>query len=428
MPEYRLLTRHFGVEGQKEIATYERSGGYAMLAKALKEYTPETLVQYIKDSGLRGRGGAGFPTGVKWSFVAKGTGKPTYLLCNADESEPGTCKDRDLIDFDPHLVIEGCIIASYAIGAHVCYIYARGEFAEGALTLEHALAQARLRGFLGRNINGSGFDCEIYVYRGGGAYICGEETALIESLEGKRGMPRVKPPFPAAVGLYGCPTVVNNVETLATLPRILEIGLDEFKKLGTEKSTGTKLMSVSGHVKRPGNYEVKMGTPLLELINDLAGGIPNGKKLKAVIPGGSSVPVLPADRCDCNVDFESLQQAGSMLGSGGCIVMDEDTDMVWSTVRLLKFYEHESCGKCTPCRDGTGWLARIFARILAGGGRPEDLGLILDICGNIEGNTVCPLGDAAVWPIQSSIKHFRAEWEDALAGRRQVRPHPWAFA
>jgi NADH-quinone oxidoreductase subunit F len=360
--------------------------------------------------------------------VAKNTGKPTYLLCNADESEPGTCKDRDLIDKDPHLVIEGCLIAAYAIGASTCFIYARGEFASGAKLLERCLAEARQRGLLGRGILGSSFDCEIHVHRGGGAYICGEEPALIESLEGKRGMPRVKPPFPAVVGLYGCPTVVNNVETLATLPRLLEIGVPAFRALGTEKSPGTKIMSVSGHVRRPGNYEVKMGTPLLELINDLAGGVPEGRRLKAVIPGGSSVPVMPADQCNCNVDFESLQQAGSMLGSGGCIVMDDTTDMVWSTVRLLKFYEHESCGKCTPCREGTGWLSRIFDRILEGGGKPGDIELVLDICSNIEGNTVCPLGDAAVWPIQSSIRHFRSEWDDAVAGRRRVAPPPWTFA
>jgi NADH-quinone oxidoreductase subunit F len=420
--------RNFGCERQQELKVYEKAGGYAMLAKAMKEFQPAALVELVKASGLRGRGGAGFPAGLKWSFVAKNTGKPTYLLCNCDESEPGTCKDREIILADPHLLIEGCLIACFAIEAHTCYIYARGEFAEGAQVLEKAIAEARAKGYVGKNILGSGFDCDIYMYRGGGAYICGEETALIESLEGKRGMPRVKPPFPAVVGVYGCPTVVNNVETLATLPRILEIGVEEFRKLGTEKSTGTKIMSVSGHVNRPGNYEIKMGTPLLELINDLAGGIPGGRKLKAVIVGGSSVPVLPADRCNCNVDFESLQQAGSMLGSGGCIVMDETTDMVWSTVRLLKFYEHESCGKCTPCRDGTGWLSRIFDRILSGGGKPEDLELILDICSNIEGNTVCPLGDAAVWPIQSSIKHFRQEWEDAIAGRRRVSPPQWAFA
>jgi NADH-quinone oxidoreductase subunit F len=427
VPEHQLLTRNFGRAGQSELATYEQSGGYTIWSRVLKEFKPEALVSLVKDSGLRGRGGAGFPTGLKWSFVAKNTGKPTYLLCNADESEPGTYKDRELIDRDPHLVIEGCLIAAYAIGAPVCYIYARGEFASGARLLRTCIEAARARGYLGKNILGSGFDCEIHVYRGGGAYICGEETALIESLEGKRGMPRVKPPFPAVVGLYGCPTVVNNVETLATLPRLLEIGVPAFRALGTEKSPGTKIMSVSGHVRRPGNYEVKMGTPLLELINDLAGGVPDGRKLKAVIPGGSSVPVLPADRCGCNVDFESLQQAGSMLGSGGCIVMDDSTDMVWSTVRLLKFYEHESCGKCTPCREGTGWLSRIFDRILQGAGRPEDLELVLDICGNIEGNTVCPLGDAAVWPIQSSIKHFRREWEEALAGTRRVSLPAWRF-
>ena len=428
MPEHRLISRNFDVERQGDIGVYEGSGGYAQLARALKEYSPADLVELVKASSLRGRGGAGFPTGVKWSFVARNTGKPTYLLCNADESEPGTAKDRDIIDRDPHLLIEGCLISAYAIESEICYIYARGEFASGAKTLERAIAEARHKGYVGRNIMGTGFHCDIYVYRGGGAYICGEETALIESLEGKRGMPRVKPPFPAVVGLYGGPTVVNNVETLASLPRILEIGVDAYKALGTEKSAGTKLMSVSGHVKRPGNYEVKMGTPLLELINDLAGGVPDGRTLKAVIPGGSSVPVLTADQCDCNVDFESLQKAGSMLGSGGCIVMDDTTDMVWSTVRLLKFYEHESCGKCTPCRDGTGWLSRIFDRILAGTGRREDLELILDICDNIEGNTVCPLGDAAVWPIQSSIKQFRGEWEDALAGRRRVAPPGWSFA
>lgn len=427
MPEHKLVMRNFEVPDQATLTVYEKSGGYQSLAKVLKQYKPEELVALVKDGGLRGRGGAGFPTGLKWSFVAKDTGKPTYLLCNADESEPGSFKDREIIDCDPHLVIEGCLMACYAIDSEICYIYIRGEFASGAKLLETCIQEAREKGYLGHNIMGSGFNCEIYLYRGGGAYICGEETALIESLEGKRGMPRVKPPFPAVVGLYGCPTVVNNVETLATLPRLLEMGNDAFKALGTEKSAGTKIMSVSGHVAKPGNYEVTMGTPLMELINDLAGGVPGDRAIKAVIPGGSSVPVLPADMCNCNVDFESLQEAGSMLGSGGCIVMDETTDMVWSTVRLLKFYEHESCGKCTPCRDGTGWLSRIFDRILSGGGHPEDLELVLDICDNIEGNTVCPLGDAAVWPIQSSIKHFRSEWEDAIAGRRKVAAPHWEF-
>ena len=399
---------------QRRIETYVAHGGYTAWKKALADMTPDQVREEVKESGLRGRGGAGFPTGMKWGFIPKNLDKPRYLICNADESEPGTCKDRVLMERDPHGVIEGMAIAAYAIGSHLMFIYIRGEFGEPIRCMQQAVKEAYEQGQLGKNIHGSGYDLEMVVHTGGGAYICGEETALLNSLEGERGQSRIRPPFPAIEGLYACPTIVNNVESLATVPHIINRGAKWYRTLGTEKSAGTKIFSLSGHVKRPGNYEVELGFPLKKLIYDPAygGGILGDKKLKAVIPGGSSTPFLPGDAIDdVNLDYESLTEAGSMLGSGAVIVLHEETCIVWAIERLIHFYRHESCGKCTPCREGTGWLEHLISRIEAGEGRPGDVEKIDDICGNILGRTICPLGDAAVMPIQSAIKHWRDEWE-----------------
>jgi len=390
---------------------YIEHGGYQALPKALKEFTPDQVTEEVKKSALRGRGGAGFPTGMKWSFVPKESKRPKYVVCNADESEPGTGKDRDLMRFDPHQMIEGMIIAAYALGARDNYIYIRGEYWYILEILEKALAQAYERGYLGDNILGSGFDCNIYVHPGAGAYICGEETALLESLEGKRGHPRLKPPFPAVVGLYGGPTVVNNVETLAVVPWIILNGGDRYRQLGTEKSGGTKLYTVSGHVNRPGNYEVPLGYPLMSLIND-CGGIAGGRKFKACIPGGSSVPILTAEECEkVTLDYESVAAAGSMLGSGGVIVMDETTDIFETTRNITHFYKHESCGWCTPCREGTRWLYKVFDRMHRYEGRPGDVELLYDMADKILGKSFCALGDAAAMPVQSAINKFREDFE-----------------
>lgn len=386
-------------------------GAYKSWEKVLKGIKREELIQIVKDSGLRGRGGAGFPTGLKWSFVPAASPKPKYLCCNADESEPGTCKDRVLMECDPHSVIEGVMIASFAIDCHIAFFYIRGEYDLSKRRIEKAIDDAYSRGFLGKNIFGSGYDLDIVLHRGGGAYICGEETALLSSLEGEKGLSRIKPPFPAVSGLYACPTVVNNVETLANLPRIVMNGGQWYAAMGTEKSKGTRIFSVSGHVKKPGNYELELGTPLRTLIFDYAGGILDDKKLKCVIPGGSSVPVLMPDQLDTPLDFEAVQAAGSMLGSGAVIVMNEDTCMVWVAEILAHFYMHESCGKCTPCRQGTGWLYEIVHRIEHGMGRMEDLDTLLDLARNIEGNTICALGDAAATPVISTLKNFRSEYE-----------------
>ena len=399
-------------EGSEKLEVYEREGGYKALEKALKRMSPEEVTAEVKESGLRGRGGAGFPTGMKWGFLARDTGKPVYLLVNADESEPGTFKDRSIIELKPHMLLEGSIISAYAIGAHVAYIYIRGEFVRQAEMLERAIAEARKKGYIGKNILGSGFDLEIYVHRGAGAYICGEETGLIESLEGKRGFPRLKPPYPAAIGVFGCPTIVNNVETLANVPHIINNGAGWFKGFGTEKSSGTRLFGVSGHVKRPGIYELPMGVPLQELLEEHCGGIRTGHQLKAVVPGGSSVPVLRADEIEgVNLDFESCAEAGTMLGSGGMIVMDETVCMVDTSVNLARFYAHESCGQCTPCREGCWWMAGILSRLENGDGAMEDIDLLADICDNMLFRTICPLGDAAAMPIESYIKKFRDEFE-----------------
>jgi len=415
------LTRNVGIPDSHRIEVALSRGAYQGLAKALSELKPAEVIEWVKRSGLRGRGGAGFPTGTKWSFLPK-DGRPHYLICNADESEPGTFKDRLLMEHDPHLVLEGCLIAAYAIEARVCYIYIRGEYTRCYRILERAITEAGERGYLGANILGSGFDCQIHLHRGAGAYECGEETALLESLEGKRGQPRVKPPFPANVGLFGCPTAVNNVETLANVPLIIGRGVEWFSGIGREKNTGPKLYCVSGHVKRPGVYELPMEVTLRELVFDHAGGVPEGRRLKAVIPGGSSVPVLTEAHLDVILDFDSLLQAGSMLGSAGVIVMDDTTCMVWTAMKLMEFYQHESCGKCTPCREGTDWLLTILERVEHGEGRAEDLGLLSDIPANIAGKTLCPFGDAAVAPLTSTLAHFRHEYEQHLRERRCPAP------
>ncbi len=396
---------------QHKMERYVAEGGYKAWEKVLKEMKPEEVIEEVKTSGLRGRGGAGFPAGVKWGFVPKEHPRPKYLVCNADESEPGTCKDRVLMERDPHRVIEGMCISSYAIGAHHCFIYIRGEFVFPAVRVKAAVAEAYEKGYLGKNIFGTGYDLELTVHTGGGAYICGEETALLNSLEGKRGMSRMRPPFPAVEGLYASPTVVNNVETLANLPYIIEKGAEWYKSMGTEKSAGTRIFCLSGHVNRPGNYELELGTPLSYLINDLGGGVVDGKKLKAIIPGGSSTPVLTPDKIDVSLDFESVAEAGSMLGSGGVVVMHEDTCMVWAARVLAYFYMHESCGKCTPCRMGTQWMYEMLDRIERGEGREDDIEVLLDTCDNIEGHTICPLGDAAAMPVRAFAKTFTDEFE-----------------
>ncbi len=409
----KVLTSRFHLQGRAcDIDVYLQTGGYQALQKALKEFTPDQIIEEVKKSALRGRGGAGFPTGMKWGFVPKESKRPKYIVCNADESEPGTGKDRDLMRYDPHQMIEGMIIAGYALGSHVSYIYIRGEYWYIKEILEKAIAQAYERGYLGKNILGSGFDHEMYVHPGAGAYICGEETALLESLEGKRGHPRLKPPFPAVVGLYGGPTIVNNVETLAVVPHIILNGGDWYRQLGTEKSGGTKLYTVSGHVNRPGNYEVPLGYPLMKLIHDEGGGMLGGRKLKAVIPGGSSVPIINAEEAEkCNMDYESVAALDSMLGSGGVIVMDETTDIFETTRNITHFYMHESCGWCTPCREGTRWLYKVFDRMKRYEGLPGDVELLYDLADKILGKSFCALGDAAAMPVQSAIDKFREDFD-----------------
>jgi NADH-quinone oxidoreductase subunit F len=394
------------------MATYRSIGGYQAWEKILREKTPAgEIIDTLKASGLRGRGGAGFPAGVKWSFMPK-SDVQKYIVCNSDESEPGTCKDRDILRFNPHALVEGMAIAGYAIGATVGYNYMRGEFMdEPARRFQAALAEAYAAGLLGRNIQGSGVDFDLHDHLGAGAYICGEETALLESLEGKKGQPRFKPPFPAGYGLYGKPTTINNTETLASVPTILRNGAEWFAGLGKPNNGGTKIFSVSGHVNRPGNFEVPMGTPFKDLL-ELAGGMLDGRPLKAVIPGGSSVPVLPgAIMLGLDMDYDSIAKAGSMLGSGAVIVMDETTDMVKVLRRISRFYYAESCGQCTPCREGTGWLYRMLDRIVQGQGRPEDLARLDDVASKIEGRTICALGDAAAMPVRSFVRHFRPEFE-----------------
>ncbi|MCC6207271.1 MAG: NADH-quinone oxidoreductase subunit NuoF [Gammaproteobacteria bacterium] len=402
------------------LETYLKEDGYQAWKKVLSERTPpEEIINELKKSALRGRGGAGFPTGLKWSFMPRNSPAQKYIVCNSDESEPGTCKDRDILRFNPHALIEGMAIAGYAIGATVGFNYMRGEFHhEPYERFEAALKEAREAGLLGKNILGSGVDFELHSHLGAGAYICGEETALLESLEGKKGQPRFKPPFPANFGLYGCPTTINNTETLASVPSIIHNGGEWFLGLGKPNNGGMKIFSVSGHVNRPGNYEIPMGTPFRDLL-DLAGGVRAGRKLKAVIPGGSSMPVMPAEAImDCNMDYDSLSKAGSALGSGGVIVMDDSTCMVKALLRVSRFYYAESCGQCTPCREGTGWLWRVIKRIEEGAGRPEDIELLRKTAGRIEGRTICAFGDAAAWPVQSFLKHFQHEFEFHIKHKR----------
>ena len=408
------------------LDAYQARGGYQALRKILSEkLSQDDVIAEVKASGLRGRGGAGFPTGLKWSFMPRSFPGAKYVVCNTDEGEPGTFKDRDIMDFNPHALIEGMIIAGYAMGAEAGYNYIHGEIFESYERFELALAEARAAGFLGNNIMGSDFSFDLFGAHGYGAYICGEETALLESLEGKKGQPRFKPPFPASFGLYGKPTTINNTETFASVPFIIRDGGKAFAGQGIENAGGTKLFSISGHVERPGNYEVPLGTPFAKLL-EMAGGMKDGKKLKAVIPGGSSAPVLPADiMMSLNMDYDSIAKAGSMLGSGAIIVMDEDVCMVKALERLSYFYFEESCGQCTPCREGTGWLYRVIHRIANGQGRPEDLDLLDSVGNNMAGRTICALADAAVFPVRSFTKHFRAEFEHYIEHGRPMKEHRW---
>jgi len=422
--ERRLLFEHIDVPGIATYDVYRRQGGYASVEKALKTMTADAVTEEVKKSGLRGRGGAGFPTGMKWSFLAKPEGVPRYLVCNADESEPGTFKDRYLMERIPHLLIEGMITSSFALGANTSYIYVRGEFFYIIRILEKAIAEAYANGWLGKNILGTGYNLDLYVHPGAGAYICGEETALLESLEGKRGNPRIKPPFPAVKGLYDCPTVVNNVETIAAVVPIVNNGGEAYAAIGVGKSTGTKLISASGHIRKPGVYEIELGVPVEEFIysDAFCGGMLTDRKLKAVVAGGSSVPILPTNLILKTaageprlMTYESLADGGfatgTMLGSGGFIVMDESVDIVHNLYTFTRFYHHESCGQCSPCREGTGWMEKILHKILDGHGTNSDVDLLWDIQSKIEGNTICPLGDAAAWPVASAIRHFRNEFD-----------------
>jgi len=411
-----------GQEQSWSFETYTRLGGYEAWRKILAgEILPEQVVEEVKKSGLRGRGGAGFPSGLKWSFMPRTAPVQKYLVCNSDESEPGTCKDRDILRFNPHALVEGMAIAGFAIGATVGYNYIRGEWLDKPYSrFETALQEAYDAGLLGKNIQGSGIDFDLYTHLGAGAYICGEETALLESLEGKKGMPRFKPPFPANFGLYGKPTTINNTETLASVPTIIRNGADWFAELDIAGAGGTKIFSVSGHVNKPGNFEIRLGTPFSELL-EMAGGMRQGRKLKAVIPGGSSVPVLTGETMlQTNMDYDAIAKAGSMLGSGAVIVMDETTDMVKVLQRISRFYYSESCGQCTPCREGTGWLYRVISRIIDGKGRTEDLALLDSVASKIEGHTICALGDAAAMPVRSFIKHFRHEFVHYVEHKRSL--------
>jgi len=421
-----IVLRDLDIEDIADFEVYLRHGGYEALRIAVTERTPADIVQTVKDSGLRGRGGAGFPTGVKWGFLPKGV-YPRYLLCNCDESEPGTFNNHQIIDRNPHQLIEGIAISAYAIEAHTAYIYIRGEFAAAARRLERAIAQAYERGFLGRNIFGKGYDLDIYVHRGAGAYICGEETALMESLEGKIGQPRLRPPFPAVAGLYGKPTIINNVETLTNVPMIVRHGAAWYRQFGTEKSPGTKVFSISGHVKRPGNYEAPFGIPLRELIfsPDYCQGMRSDRNVKIVVPGGASAGWLTADDLDVTMDYEALAAKGSMLGSGGVIVLDESVSAVEVAYKMDEFFKHESCGKCTPCREGTYFLVKVLHRITHGHGRKEDIPLLHDVYNQMAGNCFCLLGESAVVPIRSALRLFPHEFEQAIAqagnGRRDIR-------
>jgi NADH-quinone oxidoreductase subunit F len=419
--ETTVLSKYFGDRDAISLDGWRKRGGYVALEKALG-MTPAEIVGVVKDSGLRGRGGAGFPTGLKWSFMKPGDGKPHYLCCNADESEPGTFKDREIMRWTPHALIEGCAIGSYAIGAETCYIYIRGEFTEPLERMEAAVREARTAGVIGPNAMGTGKRVDVWIHKGAGAYICGEETAMMNSLEGRRGNPRIKPPFPAVAGLFGMPTTINNVETLAAVPHIVTRGAEWYKSLclGNPKSTGTKLVSVCGHVQRPGNYEVTMGTPMRDILYDMCGGPPPGRTFKAVIPGGSSVPIMTREEAEeALFDYEGVVAKGSMLGSAGMIVMDDSTDMVYQIWRLARFYAHESCAQCTQCREGTAWTTKILERILAGNGKQVDFQLLLDLSENMTGKTICVLSDSCAAPVVSGIQKFRSEFEAYIAGARE---------
>jgi NADH-quinone oxidoreductase subunit F len=419
----RYLLRNIDSPDSADIAEYERAGGYRSLRKALS-MEPASIIDEVKKAGLRGRGGAGFPTGMKWTFASGDPKFPKYLVCNADEGEPGTFKDRPILERNPHLLIEGMAISSRALKAEYGYIYLRGEYPGAKKVLEEAIGQAYEKGYLGEDVMGSGRKFHLSVHRGAGAYICGEETALIESLEGKRGQPRIKPPFPVNVGAFSLPTIVNNVETLSNIPYILEIGSEAYSQIGSPDCPGPKLFSISGHVERPGVYELPMGTTLREIIFEHAGGVRGGRALKAVIPGGISTPVLPPDKIDCPMDFVSMPKHGSMLGSGAIIVFDETDCLVRVCWRAQKFFEHESCGKCTPCREGTGWMRSVLERIEEGEGREGDVDLLLDIAGNIAGKTFCPLGDGAAIVVMNFVKHFREEFEQHVRNKSCVLEEP----
>lgn len=413
----KIFTNLYGLESY-DLASSKKRGDWNKTKDFIIKGR-DWIIEEVKKSGLRGRGGAGFSTGTKWSFMPKNHPKPSYLVVNADESEPGTCKDRDILRFEPHKLIEGCLLASHAIGAHTCYIYIRGEFYNEASHVRQAIDEAYAAGLIGKNACGSGYDLDIYLHKGAGAYICGEETALLESLEGKKGMPRLKPPFPASAGLYGCPTTINNVESIAVVPTILRRGAEWFASIGKPNNTGTKIFCISGHVNTPCNVEEAMGIPLKELIEKYAGGVRGGwDNLKAIIPGGSSTPMLPKSMCEeITMDFDTLRSAGSGLGTAGIIVMDQSTDIIYAIARLSKFYMHESCGHCTPCREGTGWMWRVMMRLVKGQANIEEIDLLLDVTKQVEGHTICALGDAAAWPIQGLIRHFRSEIEERIKTR-----------
>jgi NADH-quinone oxidoreductase subunit F len=410
----KILTKHFGLENLFKIDVYLDNNGYSAAKKALTSMKPHEILEEVKAANLRGRGGAGFPAGVKWGFVPKDIDKPKYLCVNADEGEPGTFKDRYIMNHNPHLLLEGIIIASYCVGIHTAFIYIRGEYEAVALRLEKAISEAYDRGYLGEDVLGTGFKLDVYVHRGAGAYICGEETALLESLEGKRGNPRLKPPFPASVGLFGCPTVINNVETVSNIPSIILNGASWFCQVGLPKDGGTRIFGVSGMVKKPGIYELPVGTGLKEIIIQHAGGMLEGKKLKAVIPGGMSAPILTAKEIEINMDFESLAEAKSMLGSAAIIVIDQETSILDVLKRVTKFYSHESCGQCTPCRIGNSWIKKIVDRLVEGNGKRGDLDKIVQLANNMLGKTLCPLGDAAAMPVLSIIQKFRDELESYI--------------
>jgi len=417
--ETRVVSKNFGIPDSHRLDTYLANDGFKAFLKA-RQMTPEAIVEEVKTSALRGRGGAGFPTGMKWSFVPRNSPKPRVIVINADESEPGTCKDRLLMEYDPHQMIEGILIAGLAVDAHVGYIYIRGEYRYLIDHIDNALAEAYAKGYLGKNIAGTGWDFDLYTHSGAGAYECGEETALLDSLEGKRGIPRMKPPFPAVAGAWALPTLLNNVETFSAIPPIIRDGGAAFAALGTPKNGGTRLVCISGHVNKPGVYELPLGFPMLKAIYEVAGGIPGGKKLKAVVPGGSSCPLLRADECDIPMDYDTLAKVGSMLGSGGMVVMDETTDMVRVALRIMRFYAHESCGWCIPCREGTTWLRKILQRYSDGQGRREDIALLGELSKNMLGRTFCALGDAAALPTISIVEKFTEDFEKYLVARGTV--------